>query len=199
MLVNDQKVVELYTIKRLSIQQISEHLDISTYRIQRTLKKNGIAKRTISEAITACYITRFGMKEFVIKQELTHHDELLKVAGIMLYWGEGSKRGNAVGLSNSNPDLIKLFLHFLRTICGVAEDRIRISIHYYEDLDPEELVLFWSRVTKVHRSQFYKPWLHVRKKGTYRSPSLYGTILVTYSDKKLLKLILQWIEEYKEL
>jgi len=195
----EKKVIEFYLDKRLSIQQITEILQISSYRARKILKANKIPKRSISEAITAHHIIKFGAKEFIPKQKLSFEDKLLKVAGVMLYWGEGNKGGNAVALSNSNPYLIKLFLRFLRIICGVAEDRIRISIHYYTDHDPNKLIEFWSNETGVQKSQFHKPWLHIKKKGTYRNPSKYGTIMVRYADKKLLGLILQWIEEYKEL
>ena len=62
--------------------------------------------------------------------------------GVVLYWGEGYKRPivrkgkvktyHSVVLSNSDPLLIKIFLRFLREICGVEENFIRVNIHAYE-------------------------------------------------------------------
>lgn len=38
----------------------------------------------------------------------------LHVAGCMLYWGEGNKGKNDLAITNSDPDLLRLFLRFLR-------------------------------------------------------------------------------------
>ncbi|MDB5245417.1 MAG: hypothetical protein JWN90_522 [Parcubacteria group bacterium] len=199
MLEHDEKIIEMYLIQRLSVVQIAHIQNLSWRKIETVLVKNGIQKRSISEAITSLNVTKFGKKEFLLKMHLSPSEEILKVAGIMLYWGEGAKTHGTVALSNSNPKIIRQFLRFLRIICGVVEDRLHVSIHHYEDHDPKVLTDFWSEQTNIPASQFYKPILHVRKKGTYRFPSVYGTVSVQYSDKKLWKLILNWIEEYYQV
>ncbi len=193
---HDKEIIRLYSLERLSVMQIAGIKDISWRQIEKILTSNEVQKRSISEAITSHHITKFGLKEFSLKEDLTIKDQQLKIAGIMLYAGEGSKTGNVVALSNSNPKIIKLFLYFLRNVCGIAENRLRVTIHYYDDLNPDELITFWSTQTSVPKSQFHKPFLHITTKGTYRSKSHYGTVTVQYSDKKLLKIILNWIEDY---
>lgn len=197
---NDADIVRLYSVERLSVQQIAEKLNISRYKIERTLAENGIKKRTISEATTAINITKFGLREFKIKESLTSEEELLKVAGIMLYWGEGYKKGNGVALSNSDSRIIKLFMRFLRIICGVAEERIHVTIHYYEDHDPVVLTDFWATEISIPKSQFFKPYLQKReRKGTYKNLSKYGTVSVQYADSRLFKLLLTWMHDYERL
>lgn len=122
---------------------------------------------------------------------------MLKLAGVMLYWGEGSKKGNSVALANSDPLMVSVFMKFLRDICGIDNERVRATIHYYGDHDPRELLSYWSRITRIPAAQFYKPFLHADTKGTYKKKSQYGTISVQYSDKKLLQLINGWIQEYQ--
>jgi hypothetical protein len=194
----EKKIVDLYTKERLSVQQIKELLGVSQYRICRSLEINGVHKRTISDAVTAHHITRFGLKEFKIKEKLSRDEELLKTAGLMLYWGEGAKTHGSVALSNSNPMIVKLFLKFLRQVCGVAEDRLHVSLHYYADQNPDALKQFWSEETGIPICQFYKPHLQIRSKGTYRTPSQHGTVILSYSDKKLFNLILGWMDECYE-
>ena len=115
----------------------------------------------------------------------------------MLYWGEGSKKGNTVAFANSDPLMIRMYMRFLRDICGVDKERIRAVIHYYDDHSSQELLCYWSRVTRIPAAQFYKPFLHAGTRGTYRKKSQYGTISVQYSDKKLLQTINTWINEYQ--
>ena len=117
----------------------------------------------------------------------------------MLYWGEGYKRGGEVSFSNSDPRMIKVFLRFLRHVCGVHEERLRMALHYYQDHNPKELMTFWSEQTQIPALQFHTPYLHVRNGGTYRELSRYGTATVHYADKKLLKQILTWITDYYSL
>ena len=88
----DKKVIDLYTVFKLSEQQIAERLNINPSRVRWVLKKHGIQKRTISEAVRQLYITKFGKKEFVLNKKLTSEQERLKLAGVMLYWGEGDKK-----------------------------------------------------------------------------------------------------------
>lgn len=116
----------------------------------------------------------------------------------MIYWGEGTKSGNSVVLSNSDPKIIRLFLKFLRVICGVAEKRLRIVIHKYPDHDENKLREFWSNITKIPNSQFCKSFLHNKPTGNYKRISEYGTISLRYSDKTLLEIINRWISEYNE-
>lgn len=192
----EEQIVELYTKNILSVHQIAKSLDVSSYRVEKTLKKNRIIKRSISEAITAHSMHLYGLKEFMPKKILSSGEELLKVAGVALYWGEGAKRHGSVALSNSDPAIIKVFMRFLREVCGIAESRLYVSVHYYPDHDLEELVTFWSDITSIPTTQFYKPYLHTRKRGTYKRISRYGTISVQYSDRRLLVLILSWIDDY---
>ena len=50
------------------------------------------------------------------------------LAGCMLHWAEGSKSRNAVQLGNSDPELLRTFLGFLRTSYAVSDDRVAFSV-----------------------------------------------------------------------
>ena len=197
--IDEKLVVEMYTKKMLSAVQICEITHLSVSKIVRILEKNNVKKRTISDAITQLNITKFHKVPFQLKPILSPSEYDLKLTAIMLYWGEGAKGRGSVKLVNSNPDMIKVFLLFLRRICGVDENRIKMIIHMYPDQDKEFLQRFWSSVTGIGPERFYKHQILKGKKGTYKKKSLYGTATINYGDKKLLTLILSWIEEYKNI
>jgi hypothetical protein len=192
----NKKVVALYKDKFLSVQQIADKLDFSTFKVRYILDKSDVKRRKISEAITCLNLTKFNKGVFKIRENLSVNEEKLRIAGIMLYWGEGTKAGGSVAFSNSDPEMIKIFLEFLRNICVISEDRLRILLHIYSDHDENKLKIFWSNVTKIPESQFSKTWIHEKKGGTYKKVSKYGTIQLRYSDKRLLKIINGWIEEF---
>jgi len=193
-----QAIVKLYTEDKLSMMQIAQKLHLSTSGVRYYLEIAGVERRSSSEAITCLHITKFKKRQFVLKDGLTDMEEKIKIAGTMLYWGEGAKSGNTVKFVNSDPEMIKLFLTFLRVVCGISEERLKALVHMYPDQDKNILEIFWSRVANIPRLRFYKSHIHQGRAGTYKNKSLYGTLALNYSDKKLLKTILQWAEEYKK-
>ena len=191
----DKNIILLYRNNFFSVQQIAEKLNISSSKVRYVLEKNDIKKRKISEAIRFLNITKFNKGAFKIKENLNEQEEKLCIAGAMLYWGEGTKSGNCVTLSNSNPEMVGLYLKFLRNICGVSENRLRELLHIYSEHDEKKIKNFWSRITQIPVTQFSKTFVHEKKGGTYKKNSEYGTISLRYSDKKLLEIINGWIKE----
>jgi hypothetical protein len=183
----------------LSMVQIAEKLLVSPSKVRRILDANNIQRRSISDAITNIFITKFKKIPFQLKQNLSSEENDLKITGIMLYWGEGAKNSGSVNFSNSNPEMIKVFLLFLRDICGVDEKRIKILIHTYPDQDYNFLEKFWMTATHIKKENFYRPHTHLGKIGSYKNKSLYGTASISYCDARLLKVILGWIAEYKNI
>lgn len=192
-----KNITNWYVRDGLSAKQISEKLFVPESTIRHRLNRMNVKKRSISEAITNLYITKFNKQPFRLKKCTAERDKILRVAGAMLYWGEGTKGGNSVKFANSDPEMIKTFLSFLRNICGIYEPRLKALVHMYPDHDEQYLINFWSAITKIPKSNFYRSYIHEGKKGTYKNKSFYGTIAINYSDKKLLKAILSFIEEYK--
>jgi hypothetical protein len=191
----EKDIIKLYLDSLFSVQQVAEKLKISSSKARYVLKKNKIIKRNIGEAIRCLNVTKFKKGEFKIKENLNSVEEKLKVSGTMLYWGEGTKSGGTVTFSNSDPVMIKLFIKFLRNICGVAESRLRALLHVYSDQDEKKLKYFWSKITNIPESQFSKSFVHTKKGGNYKKNSQYGTMSLRYSDKQLLIIINNWIKE----
>ncbi len=194
----EEKIINLYLNDKLSVQQIADFLGITIFKVRYILDKRDIQRRNLSQAIKYLNITKFKKGTFKVKDNLDIRQEKLRIAGAMIYWGEGTKFGNSVVLSNSDPGIVKLFLQFLREICGIAENRLRIVLHYYPDQKEEELIRYWMKITKIPRSQFSKSFQHQKLSGSYRRISQFGTVSLRYSDKELLGIINSWIREYSK-
>ena len=48
-------------------------------------------------------------------RQLAERCEALHVAGCMLYWAEGAKDRNQIRFTNSDPEMARFFVRFLRT------------------------------------------------------------------------------------
>lgn len=194
----EAQIIDLYINAKLSELQIARRLSVGHEKVRWTVKKNKIPKRTISEALRYWHITQGKKKEFVLNRALTLEQEKLKLAAVMLYWGEGAKTGN-VALANSNPEMVALFVRFLKQICGIDPKRLHAVLHLYSDHDELSLKKFWSKKIGIPVSQFYRSHLHTNTKGSYKKKSQYGTVSVQYSDIILLRQINTWIAEYSSI
>ncbi len=195
--IDEKEIIKKYVSEGFSVAQIASSLGVSRYKISSILQQNQIARRSISEGVTNAYITRFNKRPFSLKQSLTLRENELKIAAIMLYWGEGAKTGSVVNFANSNPEMIRVFLLFLREICGIDEGRLKVILHLYPDQNQEAVEDFWRVTTGIKAEKFYPSHIHIGKQGTYKTKSPYGTAAINYPDKKLLKTILSWIREYE--
>lgn len=93
---------------------------------------------------------------------LTQRD--LKMVGLGVWLGEGSKTTEQIRLANSDPTIIRLWMRWLREICGVSNEHIIIRMHLY--LDSDELVCreYWQTITGLPISAFRKTQFDQRVK-----------------------------------
>ncbi len=190
------KVKELYWNKKYNIKEVSESLGVSFWSLYRFMNKNNIPRRERSEAN---YVGNRQKLHFEVKNKLAEKDKELKIAGIMLYWAEGSKnlKSNMVDFVNSDPNMIKIFLKFLRQICGVKEDRLRLYLYSYSYQEIDKLKDYWNKITGIPKAQFFKPYIREGNPNLNGRKLPYGLVHIRYCDKQLLKLVLSWIEEFK--
>ena len=132
------------------------------------------------------------------ENEAAEEFDLLKyhplfIAGLMIYWGEGNKVSKSrCWIANTEPLMIKLFLQFLKNICGFKQSRIKAWILIYPDLDERLCRSFWSRKTGLSSDNFHKSAL---VKGTHKSKRIsFGVCSVGVSSAYLKCKILKWIQ-----
>ena len=131
----------------------------------------------------------------------------LRFIGIALYWAEGYKRFvvvkgrkrtyHPVSLSNSDQLFIKVYLRFLREICGVRNDHIMANIRIYDHMDQNYLLDYWSKITKLPRNNFGKTYYGVSISSKRKRPYnrlKYGTIQIRVNNTQLFYKIMGWIE-----
>lgn len=193
--ISKEKVRTLYWDQGQTAKEIAKKVGMSAWSLYDFMGKNNIPRRSYSEAN---YIVNKDKPQFKIKEELTIAEHRLKVAGVMLYWAEGTQKGGTVDFANSNTQMIKIFLKFLREICGVDERRLRVYLYAYEYQDIEKLKSYWCKITGIHLDQFTKPYVRRGNLNLSERKMLYGLVHVRYNDKRLLGIIRNWINAYIE-
>lgn len=89
-----------------------------------------------------------------------------KISAALLYLAEGQKRKRgSLMFGNSDPFIIDLFLHLLRYCYNIDETKFRCTLQCRADQNIKKLERFWSQVTKISLSQFYKARIDSRTIG----------------------------------
>jgi len=114
----------------------------------------------------------------------------IELIGASIYWCEGSKfrirKGKSnqkiyeVIVTNSNPNIIRIFLKFLRTL-RIDEKRVRLQLHLYPEHNIRKEKLFWSKITGMPLTQFHKIQMK-RGKGKNKK-SVHGICQLRYASK----------------
>ena len=127
----------------------------------------------------------------------------LLLLGIGLYMGEGTRLYEDVRIVNSDPQVIRIAMEWLRRSCGVPERNFAAVVHAYPDNSPEASVKYWSGITGISRRQFDKVQVDRRLDKSRRKHRRlpYGTVHVKVYSRgdhrfgvTLHRRIMGWIE-----
>ncbi len=123
----------------------------------------------------------------------------LWLIGIALYWGEGGKTNHgAARISNSDPAVIKIMMRFFREICKVPDEKFTCHVHTFSHLNAEKAEKYWSTISGIPRSNFYKTYSKPSIASKNKKDSLpYGTFQIYVNDTKLFFTIMGWIGKLK--
>ncbi len=131
---------------------------------------------------------------------LAANGDKLFVAGCMLYWAEGAKDRNQIKFTNSDPEMVRFFVSFLRTYWHLEEADIRITCNLFADhVDRQrEIEQFWLDLAGLPRNCLCKSTVNVyskysKKKRQNKLP--YGTCRVAVSRTRIVQSIYGAIQE----
>jgi transcriptional regulator with XRE-family HTH domain len=105
----------------------------------------------------------------------------LLIAGVALYAGEGAKTDGCVSMANTDPELLRLFVTWLRRCFEVDEQRLRCRVYLHEGLDLKAAEGHWSEVVGVPLDRFGKPYRAVADTARTTVKRVYGCATVTYA------------------
>ncbi|MDD2657912.1 MAG: hypothetical protein PHD04_04660 [Candidatus Pacebacteria bacterium] len=121
------------------------------------------------------------------------------LAGLFLYWGEGTKTAIAsTSLSNTDPAMIRFFIRWLESF-GVPKNRLRVYVHLYADMDAQKELLYWSKTLMLPLSSFRKPYIKKSNRAglTYRQKFIHGTCNLIYNNRDVSEYVLQALEHIR--
>lgn len=179
--------------------------DVALTAAQRKkLNKNGhsidaIEKRRIARTTNTRKRRENIMEKAIAEYRFLSKDPLWCV-GVALYWGEGGKTQQTARIANSDPYVIIVMMSFFKKNCGVKNQQFRGHVHTFSHLNAQKAEAYWSKISGIPVSQFYKTYTKPSSASKHKKDSLpYGTFQIYVHDTELFFRIMGWIEACKKL
>lgn len=112
--------------------------------------------------------------------------DLYKLYCALLWWCEGNKNSSFVRFTSSDSSLIQNFLFTFRLGFALDETKLRVLMHLHSYHDEDTQKDFWSKVTKIPKTQFHKSF-QKENTGKRWNENYPGCIAVTYYDAQIAK------------
>ncbi len=159
----------------LSKSRIDELRGNSPRRIERfraTMQGKRLARLKSVYALSSKKIGKLSKREIFL-------------AGIFLYWAEGTKGARDVFMAtNTDPAMLRFFLVWL-DVAGIPRSKVVVKLHVYKDMDIQKENVFWSKTLAIPLSAFRKPYIKDsswEKRKNYKGRTGHGTCnLIVYS------------------
>lgn len=124
----------------------------------------------------------------------------LHLMGCMLYWAEGYKSVNDTDFTNSNPNMMQLFIKFLRSI-NIKDEDMTVYIHCYinNNLSVGDIENYWLNLLELPKSCLRKTMANKTPKsstGKKANKLLYGVCKIRVHKVEVVQHIYGAIQEY---
>jgi hypothetical protein len=126
--------------------------------------------------------------------------DLLHLAGCMLYWGEGAKDRTSIKFVNSDPQMMIVFVRFLRDAMNIPNEKMTFRVQAYtgNGFSEDDINRYWVGMlgfdwTNIRKGQFNNQPVSSQQKGR---KLLYGTCCVEVASVRHMQHIYGAIQEY---
>lgn len=201
---NIQVKIKSLRIQGFSFQEISDKLKLSKTTAYNWTKDVNLSKKAKARLAKRIICGSFKAKENrrkkkkILLEKLISQAEkeistlkmgkvLAKIICSALFWCEGNKNElTSLRFTNSEPEMIRLFLFLLRKSFPLDEKKFRCLIHLHDYHNEKKQIECWSKITKIPQKQFYKSY-HKPHTGKRKRKNYPGCLALSYYDAKIVK------------
>lgn len=210
-----EKAIKL-RLKGFSYSQIKQEMGISKSTLSGWLADYPLSKTRIRELRDVSPKRIENYKRTVVTKREKYFEEVyekvkkdicklnkrdLFLAGLFLYWGEGSKTERyTTAMSNTDPDILKYFLLWLE-LMKIPKNKISIDLQIYADMNKNTEINFWSNTLCLPKTAIRS--VRVKKSNlsglTYKKGFNHGTCHVKVYNRDLKDYILMSLKYLRQI
>ena len=191
------EIAEKLSVSKSTVSLWTKKVVVSGEGVIKIKERSRLANIKSSEVLHNRKLDRLDLVEKESESLINRiklNKDLALVALSIMYWCEGTKADSSVRFTNSDPELVRMFMKSFRQSFDIDEAKIRICVHLHDYHNEEEICNFWSEITKIPRSQFNKSYQknsnHLFKKEGYK-----GCVRVSYHDAHISRVILSFAKK----
>ena len=191
---NGMSVKEIAKILKVSASSVSLWVrNVPLTFDQRDEIKSRASVRTI-EATKKHNANKYApaIKQADKEWESLRHDPTF-MFGLALYIGEGSKTDGRVGITNSNPPVLKRAKQFLTWLSG-SVSKLRVQVIIHEGEDPQKAVAFWSSYLDIPTTQFNRVSALKKSGGARKRKMPHGVAHIKFNSMEQKQKLNRWME-----
>ena len=188
------EIMELIPVKKSTLATWCRDVRLTTDQIeairQRRAQEPGIPRDTNWRRREEIAQLRSIARELAL--ELA--DDPFWIAGLVLYWAEGTKGRNRVSMANADPRALRLFIRWLRIYVDPGA-KFTIHLHLHEGNDEEAAKRYWRSETGLDQANFIKTFIKPKGTGHRKNHLPHGICTVRMrkaSDS--WNIIMEWID-----
>lgn len=118
----------------------------------------------------------------------------LWVAGLVLYWAEGSKGQNKVSMANTDPRALRLFVRWVRTFVEPGAE-FSLHLHLHEGNDEAAAREYWRGETGLNAANFHRTFIKPKGTGHRKNHLKHGVCTVRMRKcADAWNIIMEWID-----
>lgn len=122
--------------------------------------------------------------------------DIQQLALAILYLGEGFKADRELGIGNSDPLILKFFLHLYLRNFHAKIDSVRCELHLRSDQNPVEIKKYWSSELGIPLEHFTYIAFDKRTEGSKTYPSYKGVCALHFGNVAAKRKLLYIADEY---
>jgi len=197
----------------LSIKGIEKKLNVSRSSVSLWVRDVVLSKKQIEKLYASKNTGRLKGSYIASKNKIERTKELVEeanangkkemgrlssrdkfIAGVAMYFAEGTKSTSNVSFSNSDPRSISFMADWFRKVCRVPEEKFRCYLYIHDNLNERKAKEYWSILTGVPLEKFRKSYIVKNNTKRLRKVKhIYGVLKLTVSDANLSRKIAGWI------
>ena len=108
---------------------------------------------------------------------LGHLDDPVFMAGVVLYWAEGSKTRNDLMVANTDPRILRQFITWCRLYLDDDAGFV-LSLHLHEGNNENDAIRYWRSATGLHGARFTKTFIKPAGTGHRKNQLPHGVCRV---------------------
>jgi hypothetical protein len=122
-----------------------------------------------------------------------HLDDPFFVAGVVLYWAEGSKTERSLTMANTDAEVLRIFMAWTRRF-HMADAAFSLALHLHEGNDEVEARRHWARELDLRDAAWTKTFIKPKGTGHRKNQLAHGICRVyVHRSTDALERTLAWI------